>query len=81
MYGEGTISASAVPSCQAALTRERAKFLRIISGRSSANRPSAVTILALTVGLFGYSEVTPDGECQKQLQSFMAWCVSQDHEN
>jgi uncharacterized protein YecT (DUF1311 family) len=28
MYDGGTISASAVPSCQAALTRERAKFLR-----------------------------------------------------
>jgi len=28
MYDGGTIAASAVPSCQAALTRERAKFLR-----------------------------------------------------
>ena len=28
MYDGGTITSSAVPSCQAALTRERAKFLR-----------------------------------------------------
>lgn len=28
MYDGGTITASAVPSCQAALTRERARFLR-----------------------------------------------------